>query len=55
VNPRSGLRDLDLMDALRAQQGHIYCGVYAEVVEGGRVAVGDAASLPQGATEGGAS
>jgi uncharacterized protein YcbX len=50
VDPRTGVRDLDVMGALKAHQGHIYCGVYAEVVEGGPVAVGDAAELPQGMT-----
>jgi uncharacterized protein YcbX len=48
VDPRSGVRDMDVMGALQARQGHVYCGVYAEVVEGGAVAVGDEASLPVG-------
>jgi hypothetical protein len=46
VDPCSGVRDLDVMGALKAQQGHIFCGVYAEVTQSGPVAVGDAASLP---------
>ena len=48
VDPRSGVRDMDVMGALKAHQGHIYCGVYAEVIEGGVVSIGDAAELPQG-------
>jgi uncharacterized protein len=47
VDPRSGVRDMDVMGALQAQQGHIYCGVYAEVTEGGGIRVGDEASLPE--------
>lgn len=46
VDPRTGVRDMDVMGALKAQQGHIYCGVYAEVIEGGVIAVGDEAALP---------
>jgi MOSC domain-containing protein YiiM len=38
---------MDVMGALQAQQGHIYCGVYAEVTEGGGIRVGDEASLPE--------
>jgi uncharacterized protein YcbX len=47
VDPRSGVRDLDVMGALKARNGHIFCGVYAEVVEGGPIAVGDEAVLPE--------
>jgi hypothetical protein len=46
VDPGSGLRDMDVMGALKAQRGHIFCGVYAEVTEGGRIAAGDEAVLP---------
>jgi uncharacterized protein YcbX len=45
VNPRQGVRDLDVMGALKAHVGHIYCGIYAEVVKGGAVAVGEEAAL----------
>jgi hypothetical protein len=34
------------MGALQARNGHIFCGIYAEVTEGGRIAVGDQAILP---------
>jgi uncharacterized protein len=50
VDPRSGVRDLDVMGALRAHRGHIFCGVYAEVTEDGGIAVGDEATLPQAVT-----
>lgn len=49
VDPRSGVRDMDVMGALQGRNGHIFCGVYAEVTEGGRIAVGDAATLPEAA------
>jgi len=50
VDPRSGVRDLDMLGTLKAEYGHICCGIYAEVVQGGRAAVGDAASLPEAAS-----
>ena len=42
VNPDTGERDADPPAALRRHFGHADLGVYAEVIEGGRVAVGDA-------------
>lgn len=42
VEPGTGKRDMDLVQTLRMNFGHIDCGVYARVVEGGRIAVGDA-------------
>lgn len=46
VDPATGKRDLDVMSALKALNGHIYCGIYAEIAEDGRIAVGDEAVLP---------
>jgi uncharacterized protein YcbX len=46
VDPWSGVRDIDMLGTLRAEFGHICCGVYAEVVEGGEISVGDEASAP---------
>ena len=43
VDPQAGVRDVDVVGALRAEYGHICCGVYAEVIEGGAMAVGDEA------------
>jgi MOSC domain-containing protein len=42
VNPVTAERDLDIVAALGRAFGHINMGVYAEVVAGGEVAVGDA-------------
>ncbi|MBR0652983.1 MOSC domain-containing protein [Roseomonas terrae] len=42
VNPASGLRDAKPPRWLREHFGHMDLGVYAEVIEGGRIAVGDA-------------
>ena len=42
VNPVTARRDLDIVAALGRAFGHINMGVYAEVVAGGEIAVGDA-------------
>jgi len=42
VNPVTAERDLDIVAALERAFGHINMGVYAEVAEGGEIAVGDA-------------
>ncbi len=42
VDPATGARDLNIPQALLRTLGHADCGVYAEVVEGGEIAVGDA-------------
>ena len=47
VNPVTAKRDLDIVSALGREFGHINMGVYAEVVSGGEIAVGDV--LLQGA------
>ncbi len=41
VDPDSGIRDLTVPRALMDNFGHTDCGIYAEVVGGGDVAVGD--------------
>jgi uncharacterized protein YcbX len=41
VEPRTGIRDLDIPKTLIRAFGHMDCGVYAEVVKGGGIAVGD--------------
>lgn len=46
VDPETGVADADTLGSLRAGWGHQDFGVYAEVVEGGRVAVGDEAEVP---------
>jgi len=42
VEPGTGRRDMDLVQTLRRTFGHIDCGVYARVLQGGRIAAGDA-------------
>ncbi|MET8977058.1 MOSC domain-containing protein [Streptomyces sp. NPDC004539] len=42
VRPGSGVRDLNVPALLATRFGHLYCGVYAKVVRGGRIASGDA-------------
>jgi len=48
VNPVTAERDLNIPLALVRGYGHDTCGVYAEVVRGGRVEVGDGIELPDG-------
>ena len=43
VDPGTGARDMDIVDTLRKSFGHIDCGVYARVLEGGVVKIGDVA------------
>ncbi len=45
VNPETALRDANPVEELRSLYGHIELGVHAEVVSGGRFAVGDAMEL----------
>ncbi len=42
VNPETATRDANPVEELRRLYGHVELGVHAEVVEGGRFAVGDA-------------
>jgi hypothetical protein len=42
VDPGTGIRDLEIPKALLRANGHADCGVYAEVIEGGDIAAGDA-------------
>lgn len=42
VEPRTGTRDLEIPKTLMQAFGHMDCGVYAEVIEGGQTATGDA-------------
>ena len=41
VDPQAGIRDLTIPKTLMDNFGHADCGVYAEVVTGGAIAVGD--------------
>jgi len=53
VNPATAQRDLDIVAALGRAFGHINMGVYAEVVAGGEVAVGDALLEPRASSTAG--
>ena len=50
VDPATGVSDADTLGALQAGWGHQDFGVYAEVVAGGRVAVGDPARRREAAS-----
>jgi uncharacterized protein YcbX len=45
VNPATAERDLDIVGALQRGFGHDLMGIYAEVVEGGEISVGDALTV----------
>ncbi len=40
VNPVTGTRDVDVTPGLNEHYGHIFCGVFANVVEGGEIKPG---------------
>jgi uncharacterized protein YcbX len=42
VEPSTGIRDMEIPPTLMRAFGHMDCGVYAEVVNGGTVSAGDA-------------
>jgi uncharacterized protein YcbX len=45
VDPATGERDIDVVRALFDNYGHLHCGVYVDVTEGGRVAEDDIAEI----------
>ena len=45
VDPEAGVRDMDVVDALRTYYGHQYCGLYVSVTKGGALRVGDEAEF----------
>jgi uncharacterized protein YcbX len=47
VDPATGLRDLEIPNALMQTYGHFDCGVYAEVITGGLIAEGDRFTVEQ--------
>jgi uncharacterized protein YcbX len=49
VDPDTGIRDLAIPQILQQAFGHADCGVYADVTQGGDIAVGDAVSETTGA------
>jgi uncharacterized protein YcbX len=42
VDPQTAARDLDIPPAMMRRLGHNECGIYAEVIAGGAIGVGDA-------------
>jgi len=44
--PFTAQRDLDIVAALERAFGHINMGVYAEVVAGGKISLGDRLHVP---------
>jgi uncharacterized protein YcbX len=47
VDPESAARDLDIPSAIMRRLGHNECGVYAEVVADGEIAIGDEIAVEQ--------
>jgi uncharacterized protein YcbX len=45
VDPDTAVRDLNIPQALMRRLGHADCGIYAEVIAGGRIAAGDAIAM----------
>ena len=45
VDPATGVRDIDMLNTLRNEYGHLFCGIYLHVEEPGAVREGDAAIL----------
>ena len=50
VDPETGARDLNIPQALMQRLGHNECGVYAEIIEDGSIALGDAIGPEQPTT-----
>jgi uncharacterized protein len=48
VDPRTGMRDLTIPDTLMRTFDHADCGVYAEVMAGGPICIGDRINLADG-------
>lgn len=48
VNPATAERDLDILGALLRGFGHNQMGIYAEVIAGGEIAIGDGLALSRG-------
>jgi uncharacterized protein YcbX len=46
VNLETAERDIDVIGALRSGFGHNLMGIYAEVIEGGPIAIGDRLTVP---------
>ncbi|MBI3437428.1 MAG: MOSC domain-containing protein [Proteobacteria bacterium] len=40
VDPRTGVRDIEMVEELRSRYGHVLCGVYLQIEAGGEAGVG---------------
>jgi len=47
VDPDLAVRDLEIPNSLMRRFGHNECGIYAEVIEGGNISVGDEVAVEQ--------
>jgi uncharacterized protein YcbX len=47
VDPELAVRDMEIPNTLMRRLGHNECGIYAEVIEGGSVSVGEAVAVEQ--------
>ena len=47
VDPDTGVRDLSIPNALMQRLGHNECGIYAEIIDDGSVALGDTIAAEQ--------
>ena len=50
VDPDTGIRDLTIPATLQQTYGHSDCGVYAQVIAGGEIALGDTLGVAAGLT-----
>jgi uncharacterized protein len=47
VDPELAVRDMEIPNTLMRRFGNNECGIYAEVLEGGSIAVGDKVAVEQ--------
>ncbi|HET7490803.1 MAG TPA: MOSC domain-containing protein [Bradyrhizobium sp.] len=47
VDPETAARDLEIPAALERRLGHNLCGIYAEVIKGGTIGIGDAIAVEE--------
>lgn len=47
VDPTTAVRDLEVVKALFDNYGHMFCGIYIQMTNAGRVGLGDAVTAPQ--------